>query len=444
MRPAVLFGLLAVLVAGVAAGYYYLWPRVGQVADSRGATGTSSANSQSAGQQASTQTAGSGEPANGDATVISAVGIAPPPSAGQAQDPAATQRAVWEDARRQLVAKAAALYVQPSSLNANYSIVQAKLLTRSDDFIGTVVNQQPTQTTKDGAVYGVLKASVKVRDVQKSLNQISHDERVEFIRNNGDPRISVSVRTYGPEADSASPAQQPSTAAENVLKEHIRSFGFAVVDDEHAKPPADFHVDGEVRFKKLSAKLPASGLTIEKFVLTSWTVKAIDIKTGEEIYHNTAIPDKQSWASEELAMQDVGRLIGAQFSQSFFLQYFDFKPKQAQLRFSGLPPQAANSLLAEVDGNLIVLNASLAPSAGSDVVIDAEVSAGSSGLPTLIQQQLLTSLNKKMGQNCFTLQDGDVASELHVDFAAGCTADLARLNDAPPEALASTRTATSL
>jgi eukaryotic-like serine/threonine-protein kinase len=444
MRPAVLFGLLAVLVAGVAAGYYYLWPRVGQVADSRGATGTSSANSQSAGQQASTQTAGSGEPANGDATVISAVGIAPPPSAGQAQDPAATQRAVWEDARRQLVAKAAALYVQPSSLNANYSIVQAKLLTRSDDFIGTVVNQQPTQTTKDGAVYGVLKASVKVRDVQKSLNQISHDERVEFIRNNGDPRISVSVRTYGPEADSASPAQQPSTAAENVLKEHIRSFGFAVVDDEHAKPPADFHVDGEVRFKKLSAKLPASGLTIEKFVLTSWTVKAIDIKTGEEIYHNTTIPDKQSWASEELAMQDVGRLIGAQFSQSFFLQYFDFKPKQAQLRFSGLPPQAANSLLAEVDGNLIVLNASLAPSAGSDVVIDAEVSAGSSGLPTLIQQQLLTSLNKKMGQNCFTLQDGDVASELHVDFAAGCTADLARLNDAPPEALASTRTATSL
>ena len=67
------------------------------------------------------------------------------------------------------------------------------------------------------------------------------------------------------------------------------------------------------RFKKLSAKLPASGLTIEKFVLTSWTVKAVDVKSGEEIYYNTKKPEKQSWPTQELALEDVGRLIGAEF-----------------------------------------------------------------------------------------------------------------------------------
>jgi len=62
----------------------------------------------------------------------------------------------------------------------------------------------------------------------------------------------------------------------------------------------------EARFKKLSATLRASGITVEKFVLTSWTVKAADLNTGEEIYHSTEIPEKQSWASEELALDPFG------------------------------------------------------------------------------------------------------------------------------------------
>jgi serine/threonine protein kinase len=431
--PAVLFTVLGLLAAGAAAAYFFVWPRFNEPTGPAAAGPALSA--QSSGADATRPGRTPEAFSNGDSAVISAVGIAAPADAGAGRDGAA--RAVWADARQQLIAKAAALYVQPSSLNANYAVVRTKLLARSDDFIKTVLTQDMPQTSPDGVTFGIIRAAVSVRDVQKTLNQISHDERVDFIRNNGDPKIAVSVRTWNPDADAAT-GPQPSAVAENILKEHIHSFGFAVVDEEHAKPPADFRVEGEVRFKKLSAKLPASGLTIEKFVLTSWTVKAVDVKSGQEIYHNTTIPEKQSWATQELALQDVGHLIGAEFSQSFFLQYFDFKPKNTRLRFSGLPPAAANALLDEINGNLIVLNAALDTGGGGDVVIDAQLSAGTSSLPDLVQQSLLAPLNKKMGANCFTLLAGDATTELHIAFDSACTAAAAmsRLSAAPREALA--------
>ena len=433
LRPVVLFSVLAVLLAGAAAAYFVWWPHFGQsLAGGPDGGSTLSKASSSPGELRPAEA-----PAPGTA-VISAVGVAGPPDAGHAQDPAAAERAVWADARRQLVAKAAALYVQPSSLDANNSIVQTKLLARSDDYIKTVLQQAHPQTTKDGYTYGTMRAAVNVRDVQKSLNQISHDERVEFIRNNGDPRIAVSVRAWTPDSDGAA-GPQPSAVAENLLKEHIRSFGFTIVDDQQAKSAADFRVSGEVRFKKLSATLPASGLTIEKFVLTSWTVNAVDTKSGQEIYQNTMIPEKQSWATQELALQDVGRLIGSEFSQNFFLQYFDFKPKQARLRFSGLPSAAANSVLDEINGDLAVLNAVLAPPEGGDVVIDTELSVGSAPVPDLVQASLLAPLNKKMGAACFTLLGGGQTAELHIAFDGKCVAALGSLDGAPREALASTR-----
>jgi serine/threonine-protein kinase len=349
-------------------------------------------------------------------------------------DPVALERAVWVDARRQMVAKAAALYVRPSSLSANSDIVRTKLLAHSDDFITAVLEQSPPNVGRGGFMLGTMRAAVNVRGVQQSLNQISADERVDFIRNNGDPKISVSIRMLSPSADSAGGAQ-PSAVAENIVKDRIRSFGFAVVDESQAKPPADFHVDGEVRFKKLSARLPASGLTIEKFVLTSWTVKAVDAKTGEEIYHDTAIPEKQSWATQELALRDVGRLVGAEFSNGFFLRYFDFKPKKARLRFSGVPPAAASAVLAEINASVVVLDAAEVPQAGGDIVVDTQLSGGTDSPADVIRQALLAPLNRKLGTPCFTLAGAD-AQEIHVSFETACTAAaLKRLEAAPPGTL---------
>jgi hypothetical protein len=433
--------LAAVCLAGVgAAAYFWLVPH------SAGTTSVASRSTVSAGAAATGLATNPGansavlpadavRPQTGTA-VVSAVGLADPEDPRWANETAAVERLVWGDARRQLIAKAVALYVDPSSINANYAVLRNKLLARSDEYISTVLEQLPPQISKYGLMIGTMRATVKIRDVQKALNQISRDDRIEFIRNNGDPRIAVSIRTQSAQ-NGAEAAMQRSQVAENLLKERIRSFGFVIMDDQLAKPAADFLVDGEVRFKRLSATLAASGLTIEKVVLTSWTVRAVDATTGEEIYHNTTIPEKKSWATEEIALQDVGRLIGAEFSRKFFLQYFDFGAEKVRLRFTGLPPAASSAVLPEINATLRVLNAGPVKQDGADVVIDTDLSGGGSvSTADLVQESLLGSLNRKLGKKCFTVAGASVA-EVHVMFDEACTpaATLDRLDTLPPEAL---------
>lgn len=351
-------------------------------------------------------------------TLISAVGVANPADPAIAKEPGAAERAMVEDARQQVVAKAVALYVEPGSLDANYGVIRAKLLARSGDFITAVVQQPTPQVAADGRLVGTMRANVNVEEVKKALNDISREDRVEFIRNNGDPRIAVVVNVQDWNAPGPT---GPSEVAANLLKERIRSFGFTVVDAA-AAPPPDFKVNGEVHFKRLAAKLPASGLTVEKFVLTAWTINAVDTKNGQEIYHNTEVPQKQSWATEELALQDVGRLIGAEFNKNFFLQYFDFKPKAVRLRFQGVPAAGASAVLMAVNSSLVVLNATAAPASGSDLIVDADLSGGAAPAAVSVQRGILEPLNRKMGQNCFTMAAGAGSSELNIAFDSSCTA----------------------
>jgi eukaryotic-like serine/threonine-protein kinase len=182
--------------------------------------------------------------------------------------------------------------------------------------------------------------------------------------------------------------------------------------------------------------LPASGLTIEKFVLTSWTGRAID-RAGEEIYHNTIIPEKKSWATMESALKEIGQIMGSEFSKDFFLQYFDFGAEKVRLRFTGLPSTASAAVLTEINATLSVLNAGPLREDGGDVVIDADLSGGSSeSVVQRVQESLVGSLNRKLGKTCFSVADG-AATEVHVLFDADCTAaaTLKRLDSLPPEAL---------
>ena len=93
---------------------------------------------------------------------------------------------------------------------------------------------------------------------------------------------------------------------------------------------ADFAIRGEVQLKQLSTRLPASGLVITKTALTSWTLKALETATGEEVYLSTRLPTGQSWASEEQALADIGKLVGDEFSRNFFLQHFNFPHPEDQ------------------------------------------------------------------------------------------------------------------
>ena len=371
---------------------------------------------------------------------ISALGLADPSDPRYLQDKGLLNADLREDARRQLVEKAVTLYIEQNSLSKNYALVRDKLLTKSGDFIQAVLEEQQPQLGKDGLMSLATRATVRVRDVQKSLNQMSADERIEFIRNNGDPKISIAITARSAEADPAAPAQR-SAVAENLLKERVQSFGFRIWNDDmmkEGKGGADFAVAGEAKFKKLSAKLAASGITVEKFVLTSWTVKATDKKSGEEIYYNTKIPEKTSWVSEDEALRDIGKLIGEEFSKGFFLAHFHFAGQKVRLKLQGLPGKdTAQQLLRELNGLRAVLAVNLATGgAAGESVFDTDLSGGMANSAELVQAGVLKPLNHKLGKQCFNVS-GTSGNEIIVTLEPGCkdAAILSRLDSLPPAAL---------
>jgi tRNA A-37 threonylcarbamoyl transferase component Bud32 len=370
---------------------------------------------------------------------ISALGLADPSDPRYQQDKGLLNADLREDARRQLVEKAVTLYIEQTSLSKNYALVRDKLLAKNGDFIQAVLEEQQPQMGKDGLMSLTTRATVRVRDVQKSLNQMSADERIDFIRNNGDPKISVAITSRSADADPAAPAQR-SAVAENLLKERVQSFGFRIWNDDmmkEGKGGADFAVTGEAKFKKLSAKLAASGITVEKFVLTSWTVKATDKKSGEEIYYNTKIPEKTSWVSEDEALRDIGKLIGEEFSKGFFLAHYHFSGQKVRLKLQGLPGKdTAQQLLRELNGLRAVLAVNLASGSASEAVFDTELSGGMVNSAELVQAGVLKPLNRKLGKQCFNVS-GATGSEILVTLEPGCNdaAVLSRFDSLPPAAL---------
>ncbi|MBL8383445.1 MAG: hypothetical protein JNM90_10235, partial [Burkholderiales bacterium] len=376
------------------------------------------------------------EPAAEPGTVvITALGLADP--ARFNGDAAAAGAEARADAKRQLVEKALGLYVAQESLDRNYDWLAQKMLSRSGEFIKTTLSEDVPQAGKDGLVALVTRATVKVRDVQKALNQMSEKERVDFIRNNGDPRISVEMLIRN--ADSTEPIPPArSQLAENMIKERIKSFGFRVWASEGetktaaSAKPADFHIVGEVKVKQLTAKLAASGLTISKTALTSWTIRAIDKSTGEEIYINTAMPRNTSWPSEDAALADIGRQVGDEFSKGFFLARFNFGTQKVSLSVAGLPAGADAAILRELRGLRVALDARQTGPGRFAL----ELPEGSAA--DLVAEGVIKPLNAKLGQACFA-PGGVAGQDVTLSFAAACAADAvrARLDTAPPAGLIS-------
>jgi eukaryotic-like serine/threonine-protein kinase len=447
-RAVVVGAVAGIAVAVVGATYFFL------------GRGDPRASAQMAQMTQATQTAPSAAPAT---PASAAVVVAPPAGAGLASDPpqeagnviisalgmvdpkdprfkgdtGAAQAEARADAKRQLVEKVLGMYVDGNSLNKNYALIEQKLLSQSGAFIKTVLQEGAPTTGKDGLLETETRAVVKARDVQKSLNQLSKDERIEFIRNNGDPKVAIQMTVANAETAQALPPAR-SQLAENVVKERIKSFGLRVWANEgesktaaNAKS-ADFLIQGEAKVKQLSLKLAASGVVVTKTVLTSWTVKAIDKASGEEIYLNTVMPKGQSWATEDLALNDIGKLMGEEFSKNFFLQYFNFGVRQTSLNVSGLPDaQTARALLRELRGVRQVLDVQLLADTGKFRLVLAEGSSSD-----VVQDAIIRPLNGKLGQNCFALA-GSSETEINVNFASVCAEAAVRgkLESVPPAGL---------
>ena len=431
-----LAGLVLVLALGA---YFYLQPG-GNAPPPLAQTAAPAAATVSADTSKGASPAVPGDPPQEAGNIIiSALGLVDPKDPRFNGDAGAAQAAARADAKRQLVEKVLALYVDGRSLDSNYALIEQKFLPQSGNFIKTVLQEGTPVTGKDGLLETETRAVLRVREVQKSLNQLSKDERVDFIRNHGDPKIALQMSLASADTAQALPAAR-SQLAENVLKERIKSFGFRVWanDDQTSGGPnsktADFLVQGEAKLKQLSAKLPASGITITKTALTSWTVKAIDKSSGEEIYLNTVLPKGKSWASEDQALLEIGQLMGEEFSKNFFLEHFNFGVSRTRLNVTGLPDaQSAHSLLRELRGVRQVLDVQLLSEQGQFQLQLADGNA-----TDVLQDAVIRPLNAKLGQNCFALA-GASANEINMSFASACSAVAVRskLESLPPAGLLS-------
>jgi eukaryotic-like serine/threonine-protein kinase len=366
--------------------------------------------------------------------VVTALGLADPTDARYKGNDGALQAAVRADSRSQAVAKALGLYVQQSSLAQHYDKLRETLLARSNDYISSVVQESAPQLGKDGLMYVTTQAVVKSKELQKSLNQMSRDERIDFIRNNGDPKIAVRIATR--DADRPDRPAQPSAIAENMLKERIKSFGFRTWSDDTGAAKPDFAVAGEARIKKLSVRLQASGLTITKFTLTSWTVKCTDRETGEEIYFNNTLPKAVgSWASEEEALRAIGDKVADEFSRDFFLQHFGISGQKVSLTLSGVTDARTAELFGrELVGLGAVLWSAVRPGA-SPQIFDTLLAGG--GLPQeLVSEGILNPINTKLGRACFRLgATTGIEVTITRDPACAEATIVQQLESAPPAGL---------
>jgi len=368
--------------------------------------------------------------------LISAVGLVDPNDSRYQGDKALMQSDLRADSKSQLVEKALGLLLDTKSLAKNYDVLKDKLLSRSGSYITTVVRESEPRMGKDGLMSITTQAVVNVKAVQKSLNQMSREERIELIRANGNPKVSVQISVR--DADQPNAPPQTSPVAENILKERIKSFGFRTWSEGESGPEkgADSQVLGEAKIKKLSARLEASGLTVTKYALTSWTVKCIDRETGEEIYYNTTLPKGVgSWASEEEALKAIGTTIADEFSRDFFLQHVSVSGQKVTLVVEGMPNAASEDLLAHELVGLPQVITVTPRSPANPRSYDLQI-AGSGAVGDLVAMGVLKPLNAKLGMTCFNL-GGIVGDQVSVVFDKRCAdaSVLSRLETNPPAGL---------
>ncbi|MBV5267245.1 MAG: hypothetical protein JZU67_01740 [Burkholderiaceae bacterium] len=369
-----------------------------------------------------------------------------------------------EDAKRQVVEKAVGVYVESSTLTENYQLIRDKVLTQSKGLIKQIVKESPPWVGKDGFGHMLIKAEVYVGQVQDTLQQMSRAGRVSLIKEHGDPKISVAIMIR--DADRGSEVEPiRSTVAENILKGRIKGFGYRVWSEETSDKlkaefaerslkanqgevaisasqtkAVDFTILGEAKFKTLSAKLAASGINVKKYVLTSWSVKCVDGNTGEEIYFNNKIPKKQSWPDEDAAIEDVGQMIGSEFSKEFFDQHLLQLTQVYQMQVVGLPSYDMGEMLKkEFIGLRPVINVDFRSFDESGFSLyEVEFSGKRSNFSKLINDTVVKPLNSKLGNNCFKFSSahGNVV-KINYQAVAGLSQNtvIAKMEEMPPASL---------
>lgn len=360
---------------------------------------------------------------------VTAEGLADPNADTYKRDKGLLVDDLRADAKRQIIEKAVGSYVESSTLMQNYALIHDKVLSRSQGLIKRVIKESQPWVGEDGFAHMLMTAEVYVGDVKSALNEMGRQERVSLLKDMGNPRISVRIDIRDAERG-ADIKPERSAVAENILKDRIKSFGYRVWSEEQSVKlktelmetsqlagqteatisasqvkAADFAIIGEAKFKSVSVKLQASGLNVTKYVLTSWSVKCVDNNTGEEIYYNNKVPQKQSWADEDQAIEEIGRMIGSEFSKDFFEEHLQAPAKNFQLQVLGLPSYDVGQLVRkEFIGLRPVLNVDFRDFDRSGLSLyEVEFAGSRSNFNQLLNATIIGPLNAKLGEKAFTL-----------------------------------------
>lgn len=396
-----------------------------------------------------------------DTITVTAEGLADPNADTYQRDKGLMIDDLRQDARRQVIEKAVGAFIDSSTLVENYVLLEDRVFSQSTGLIKRVIKESNPWLGEDGFMHLLIQAEVYVTGVQDALQEMSRSSRVGYIRQYGDPKISVAV--FAQDAARGSWTSR-SDIAENILKEHISGFGYRVWSEEMTKKlktemtetsalenqvdttvsishlkESDFSIYGKVKFDVRNVTLQASGINVKKTLITSWTVKCVDNHTGEEIYFNNKVPKRQGWASEDEAIQDVGKMIGSEFSRDFFEQRLMSPSKVYELRVVGLPNYDVAVLFKkELIGLRPVLRVDFRNFTSNGISFyEVEFAGNNSNFAELVNNVLVKPLNAKFGEKAFQL-DSVEQGVVKVSFHGNKDLDriLADFNSKPPAALA--------
>ena len=396
-----------------------------------------------------------------DTITVTAEGLADPNADTYQRDQGLLIDDLRQDARRQVIEKAVGAFIDSNTLVENYVLIEDRVFSKSTGLIKRVIKESNPWLGEDGFMHLLIQAEVYVTGLEEALQEMSRSSRVSYIRQYGDPKISVAILAQDVERGSW---ESRSEIAENILKEHIAGFGYRVWSEELTKKlkaemmesssiedqvettvsvshlkESDFSIYGKVKFDVRSVTLKASGVSVKKHVITSWTVKCVDNHTGEEIYFNNKVPRRHSWATEDEAVQDIGRLIGEEFSRDFFQQHLMSPSKIYQLRVIGLPSYDVGVLFKkELIGLRPILGVDFRNYSSDGISIYEVNFAGNTGnFAEVVNSVVIKPLNAKFGEQAFRL---DAVEQGVVKVSFHGTKDLDRLveefNARPPAALA--------
>ena len=167
---------------------------------------------------------------------------------------------------------------------------------------------------------------------------------------------------------------------------------------------------------------------------------------GEEVYFNNKVPRQVSWADEDAAIEDIGRLIGAEFSKDFFEEHLRTPTRIYQVQVFGLPSYEWGEILKrEFIGLRPVLNVDLRDYDESGMsLFEIEFTGIRGNFNQMVNNTIIAPLNRKLGEDCFKLTSTH-GTVVRIGFSSvnSMPALLERLDKVPPSSLATAKPRTT-